>query len=154
MHWMRKPRLNRAVATVAVETVFSLLRVVSLSWVIIDPFERSFRGARSASPVSRGSGVDASHRPGTTSKSLVDGRLADGCAEGGFEKVEVAAFIGLLDVAREHPAIAAREATLRLLPFGAAFGKLGLGDIEVDGARGDIERDAVAVLHQRERTAD
>ncbi len=32
--WMRKPRLNSAVATVAVETVFSLLRVASLSFDI------------------------------------------------------------------------------------------------------------------------
>src|SRR6185295_6470621 len=33
--WMRKPRLNSAVATVAVETVLSLLRVASLSFVIL-----------------------------------------------------------------------------------------------------------------------
>src|SRR6478735_7733842 len=32
---MRKPRLNSAVATVAVETVFSLLRVASLSFVMV-----------------------------------------------------------------------------------------------------------------------
>src|SRR2546429_9441815 len=55
---MRKPRLNSAVATVAVETVFSLLRVVSLSFVIFflsgDP---SFRdGASAPDPESRDSG--------------------------------------------------------------------------------------------------
>jgi len=38
MHWMRKPRLNNAVATVAVETVFSLLRVASLSLVMFFPY--------------------------------------------------------------------------------------------------------------------
>jgi hypothetical protein len=31
MHWVRKPRLNSAVATVAVLMVFNLLRVASLS---------------------------------------------------------------------------------------------------------------------------
>src|SRR6266403_5651643 len=35
MHWVRKPRLNSAVATVAVLMVFSLLRVASLSVVMI-----------------------------------------------------------------------------------------------------------------------
>src|SRR6266568_3281978 len=34
MHWVRKPRLNSAVATVAVLMVLSLLRVVSLSLVM------------------------------------------------------------------------------------------------------------------------
>src|SRR4051812_32777531 len=34
MHWMRRPRLNSAVATVAVETVLSLSRVVVLSLVM------------------------------------------------------------------------------------------------------------------------
>src|SRR4051794_13984755 len=34
MHWLRNPRLNNAVATVAVEMVFSLLRVASLSLVM------------------------------------------------------------------------------------------------------------------------
>src|SRR5258705_3497321 len=39
MHWMRKPRLSNAVATVAVETVFSLLRVASLS-LVMSPISR------------------------------------------------------------------------------------------------------------------
>src|SRR5438034_2026495 len=44
---MRKPRLNSAVATVAVETVFSLLRVASLSFVILFSLSwSSFRSAR------------------------------------------------------------------------------------------------------------
>src|SRR2546426_9882953 len=44
---MRKPRLNSAVATVAVETVLSLLRVASLSFVILFSLSwSSFRSAR------------------------------------------------------------------------------------------------------------
>src|SRR3982074_1762009 len=35
MHWVRKPRLNSAVATVAVLMVLSLLRVASLSLVMV-----------------------------------------------------------------------------------------------------------------------
>src|SRR3981189_3175059 len=35
MHWVRKPRLNNAVATVAVLMVFSLLRVASVSFVMV-----------------------------------------------------------------------------------------------------------------------
>ena len=38
MHWIRKPRLKSAVATVVVETVFNLLRVASLSFVMGYPF--------------------------------------------------------------------------------------------------------------------
>src|SRR6266481_1620907 len=56
---MRKPRLNSAVATVAVETVFSLLRVASLSFVIfLYPVCPSFRGAKRT----RNDGVSYSHR--------------------------------------------------------------------------------------------
>src|SRR3954471_23880020 len=120
--WMRRPRLNNAVATVAVETDLSLLRVASLSFVM--------------------------------SFSLVNRRLADRRAEIGLEEVEVAAVIGLLDVLGEHPAVAAFEAALGLLPGGAALFQLGLRHIEIDGARSDIERDAVAVPHQRQRPAD
>src|SRR3954453_15240276 len=114
--WMRRPRLNSAVATVAVETDLSLLRVASLSFVM--------------------------------SFSLVNRRLADRRAEIGLEEVEVAAVIGLLDVLGEHPAIAAFETSLRRLPGGAAFCQLGFADTEIDGARGHVEADAVAVLHQ------
>src|SRR4051812_44614327 len=120
--WMRRPRLNNAVATVAVETDLSLLRVASLSLVM--------------------------------SRSLVNRGLADRRAEIGLEEVEVAAVIGLLDVLGEHPAIAALEAAFGLLPGGAALVELGLRHIEIDGAGSDIERDAVAVPHQRQRSAD
>src|SRR5215475_13676420 len=104
MHWMRKPRLNSAVATVAVETVLSLLRVGSLSLDMV---------SRSAS-INRG--------------------FIDRLAKTGLEEIEVAAFIGLLDVLGEHPAIAAFEAALGLLPCSAAFGELCFGYVEIDGA--------------------
>src|SRR5216684_2866429 len=91
-------------------------------------------------------------RSGTTES--INRRLADRRAEAGFEEIEIAAFVGLLDVLREHPAISAFEAALRLLPFGAAFGKLGFRDIEIDGACADIKGDAVAGSHQSERSAD
>src|SRR6266480_911620 len=56
MHWVRKPRLNSAVATVAVLMVFNLLRVASLSVVMCSYSScPSFRGARSANPESRDS---------------------------------------------------------------------------------------------------
>src|ERR1043166_1024442 len=139
MHWLRKPRLNSAVATVAVEMVLSLLRVASLSLVmrffqvLVIPGHAPWRG------------------PGMTS---INRRLLHRRAKTGFEEVEVAALVGLLDVPREHPAIAALEPGLRLLPCGPAFGKLRFGHIEIDAACRDVERDAVAVLHQRQRAAD
>src|ERR1700693_4278596 len=80
-------------------------------------------------------------------RGLINRRLADRRAEGGFEEIEIAAFVGLLDVPGKHPAIAALEAPLRLLPFGAALFQFRLADVEIDGADGDIERDLVAVLY-------
>src|SRR3954463_16229881 len=120
--WMRRPRLNNAVATVAVETDLSLLRVASVSLVM--------------------------------SRSLVNRGLAARRAEIGLQEVEVAAVIGLLDVLGEHPAIAALEAALGRLPVGAALFELGFRDLEIYGAGGNVERDAVAVPDQRQRTAD
>src|SRR5712672_2508888 len=84
----------------------------------------------------------------------INRRLADRRAEPRFEEIEIAAFIGLLDVARKHPAIAALEAPLGRLPFGAAFCQFRFAHIEIDGARGDIEGDAVAVPDQSERPTD
>src|SRR5437763_10452913 len=81
----------------------------------------------------------------------VNRRLADRRAEIGLQEVEVAAVIGLLDVLGEHPAIAALEAALGRLPVGAALFELGFRDLEIDGAGGNIERDAVAVPDQRQR---
>src|SRR5450631_147608 len=154
MHWVRNPRLNSAVATVAVLMVLSLLRVASLSLVMCSyPSCPSFRGAPSANPESRDSGSGPSDHPGMTGVSINHG-LADRRAKIRFEEVKVAALIGLPDVAGEHPAIAALEAGLRLFPCGAALCQLRLRNIEIDAARGDVERDAVAVLHERQRPAD
>src|SRR5215831_858613 len=105
MHWMRKPRLNKAVATVAVETVLSLSRVVSRSLVIAF-VPLSFRGDAPASNPER-------------RVELVNRGLIDRLAKTGFQEIEITAFVGLLDVFGEHPAIAALEALLRLLPCGA-----------------------------------
>src|ERR1700681_3490983 len=154
MHWVRNPRLNSAVATVAVLMVLSLSRVASLSLVMCSyPSCPSFRGARSANPESRDSGSGPADHPGMTGVSI-NRRLADRRAKTRFEEVKIAALIGLFDVAGEHPAIAALEAGFGGLPFGAAFGQLRLRNIEIDAARGDVERNAVAVLHQRQRPAD
>src|SRR5260370_34231266 len=77
-------------ATVGVLTFFSLSRVATFRVDMAWPFRRS-----------------------------VDGRFADGRAEGGLEEVEVAAVIGMLDVAGgssgpPHPR--ARGRGLRRLP--------------------------------------
>ena len=56
--------------------------------------------------------------------TLINRRLIDRRAETGFEKIEIAAVIGLLDVFRKHPAIAALEAGRGRLPRGAALGEL------------------------------
>ena len=73
----------------------------------------SFRGGASASnPEARDSRVDASFGAPRNDGELVNRRLVDRRAEPGLEEIEVAAFIGLLDVAGEHPAIAALEARL------------------------------------------
>src|SRR5438270_13869382 len=74
---------------------------------------------------------------------LVDRRLADRLPKSGLQKIEVAAFIGLLDVAGEHPAVAALITRLRRLPCGAAICQFGLRNIEVGGAGVDVERDPV-----------
>src|SRR5436190_11635589 len=76
---------------------------------------------------------------------LVNRRLLHRLAKSGLQKIEVAAFIGLLDVAGEHPAVAALIAWLRRLPCGAALCELRLRHIEIDRAGADIERDLVAV---------
>src|SRR2546430_6180644 len=46
--------------------------------------------------------------------------LADWRAKLCFQKIEIAAFVRLLDVARVHPAVTALEAWRRRLPCGAA----------------------------------
>src|SRR6478752_2800399 len=84
---------------------------------------------------------------------LVDRRLLHRLPEPGLQEIEVAAFIGLLDVPGEHPAIATLVTRLRRLPCGATLCELGLRYIEIDGAGIDIQRDLVAVAHQRQRSA-
>src|SRR5262249_3196758 len=51
----------------------------------------------------------------------VNRRLFDRLAKARLQKIEIAAFIGLFDVPGEHPAIAALEAALGLLPSGTAL---------------------------------
>src|SRR5258705_4685717 len=110
MHWMRKPRLSNAVATVAVETVFSLLRVASLSLVM------SFISRFSVIPGwSEGPDVRCAiaHRGisrfrvrfAPRNDVSINRRLADWRAKTGFEEIEVAAFVRLLDVLVKHPAV-------------------------------------------------
>src|SRR3954471_8240075 len=70
---------------------------------------------------------------------LIYRRLLHRSAEARFKEVEIAALIGLLDVAGEHPAVAALEPRLRLPPLRAAPFKLGLGHFEIDAARRDVE---------------
>src|SRR4051794_41052676 len=70
--------------------------------------------------------------------------FGDGLAEGRLEEIEVAALVGLLDVAAEHPAVAALVAGRWGRPGGAARGHLGVADLQVDGAGGHVHRDAVA----------
>src|SRR5712671_6931296 len=108
-----------------------------------NPYSRSWLwipGSRYARPQMRNcaSGND----------ELINRRLTDRRSKTGLKEIEIATFIGLLDVPGEHPAIAALKTALRRLPFGAAFGQFRLRHIEVDGAGVDVERDAVAVLHQ------
>src|SRR6266850_7750284 len=71
-----------------------------------------------------------------------------------LEEVEVAALVGLADVAREDGAVAARELLLRLAPGALPARQLGGFHLEVQLALVDIELDQIAALHQRERTAD
>src|SRR4051794_36262891 len=108
MHWLRKPRLNSAVATVAVEMVFSLSRVASLSLVMelsssfSGPVSRTRCGILHAAAQSRDrSDRCASLRPRLCSAplreelraalrpghELINRRFANRRAEAGFEEV-------------------------------------------------------------------
>src|SRR5258708_27043225 len=114
MHWVRKPRLYSAVATVAVEMVFSLLRVSSLNLVMA-------LLVRFADSVDRG---------------FIDRR-----AEAVFEEIEISALVGLPYIAREHPAIAALVAGFGLLLFAPALRQLLLRNVEIAVTRLPIHRD-------------
>src|SRR4051812_39309621 len=108
MNWLRRPRLKRAVQRVAVLTVASRSRV---AW------ERAIGDSVS------GAGSE-------------DVGLGHGRAEAGLEEVEVAARIGLADVAGEHPAVAALVAWFRGDAGGAPAGQLVIVHQHVDAARG------------------
>ena len=51
---------------------------------------------------------------------LKDVGFGDRCAELGFQKIKIAAAVGLQDVIGEHPTIPAIKAARQGLPFGAA----------------------------------
>src|SRR5258706_2806228 len=71
-----------------------------------------------------------------------------------LEEIEVAALVGLADMAREDGAVAARELSLGLAPRALAPGELRGVDLEIELALLDIELDQVAVLYQGKRAAD
>src|SRR5262252_4665119 len=91
---------------------------------------------------------------GRGSRGSEDHRLAHRRTEARLEKVEVAAFVGLQDVAAEHPAVATLEARRRRLPRGLAARQLVVAHLEVDAPRWHVDGDAIASLHQGERAAD
>src|SRR5690606_26540423 len=109
MNWLRRPRLNSAVHSVAVLTAARRARVVSDRAVMA---------------------VSEAGRAGSENVGLGHGR-----AEAGFQEIEVAAVVGLQDVLRVHPAVAALIALGRRRPGGAARGQFGVADVQVDAAR-------------------
>ena len=77
-----------------------------------------------------------------------------GRRQSALEKVEVAAFVRLPDVTREHRAVAASVARRRRSPGRTAAREFVVGHLQGQAARGDVERDDVASAHRRERAAD
>src|SRR6185295_15742855 len=65
--------------------------------------------------------------------------LGLGRRRGAFEEVEVAALVGLFHVLREDGAVAALVFACRRLPAALALAHLGVGDLQVDLALGDVE---------------
>src|SRR5436190_15111522 len=72
----------------------------------------------------------------------------------GLEKIEIAAFIRLLDVLQVQNAVAAREFRRGRFPCRLALGHFLVADEQIEAAPFDVERDLVAVAHQRKRPAD
>src|SRR5688500_3592847 len=101
MNWLRSPRLKSAVQIVAVLTAISCCRVCG--FMSFDVLRRAWGVRCERTPA-------GALRVGGCS---VDRRLGDRRAEGRLEEVEVAALIGLQDVAAEHPAVAALVARRR-----------------------------------------
>src|SRR5256885_7811787 len=71
-------------------------------------------------------------------------------------EIEIATFVGLQNGLVEQMRVSALGpfGRLRRRQCGAAFFELGIVDQQIDAALGDIEPDHVAVLDQRQRTAD
>src|ERR1700676_4105029 len=65
-----------------------------------------------------------------------------------FKEIEVTTLIGLGDVLLVQRAIAALEARWRHFPLGAPACELGVADLQLQTAFGDIELDDVAVAHK------
>ena len=55
------------------------------------------------------------------------------------EEIEVAAFVGLADMLREHRAVAANVMRRRRRPGGAAAGELLVADMQMDAASIDVD---------------
>src|ERR1035441_5079060 len=72
----------------------------------------------------------------------------------GLKKIEIAALVGLPDMLGIKRAVAARIARRRLLPRGAAAAHLVVAHMQMDAARGHIDLDLVAGLHEGKRAAD
>src|SRR5256885_10982396 len=115
MNWLRRPRLNSAVQRVAVLTAASCARVSFFTVVDLSDSQRPSAARRAAEDRCESS------RPLTRSEDV---GLADRRTERGLEEIEVAALVGLQDVPRVHPAVAALEARRRRGPCGASTREL------------------------------
>src|SRR2546430_11667097 len=71
-----------------------------------------------------------------------------------LEKIEIAALVGLCDMALVERTVAALVARLGLLPRGAAARELGVAYFQLQTAIRYVELDQVAGADQRERPAD
>src|SRR5688572_7198309 len=110
---------------------------------MLRPFGRDPRGLL---VISRGAvcrGGFNQNRPRAAGRSD-DVGLAGGAAELGLEVVEVAALVGLADVLRVGPAVAALEAGLGFLPVVAAGLDLAFGDSHVDPPVRHVAADNIA----------
>jgi hypothetical protein len=71
-----------------------------------------------------------------------------------FEKIEIAALVGLADMLGIHRAVAARVSAAAAASRRRGGAQLLVADVQMDAAGGDVELDLVAVLHQSQRAAD
>src|SRR3989304_2639455 len=84
--------------------------------------------------------------------SSVDLRFRHAC--GALEEIEIAAFVGLPDMARENSAVSAGAAGSRPFPGLAPSGEFRFVDFQVQGSFRDVELDRVAAPHPGERAPD